>query len=388
MDWIKKYAVNIALSVASIIVTLIFIDTALYFSRFKYPIYRLNYPPYYFVKDSELGYDIAKNFATSTHFFRDDAFPIWSNNLGCFDTDYAGETPYVYIAGDSLTFSFAPFPDTWGKRIENLVGVRTLKCGVVGYGTKQELIKAARNFARFPSPTLIVVGYTAYNDFDDDLNFPQTTEFRGYLVRNQAKGGVTEAAAEEKYANFYKYCTFGKPSSPAVARLRCFVTNHSVLFNLFKSDIRAKIDSLFPKLALRLEGQGFLAEQSKESPPEKTEAEYQKHLDNIRAFKELAEAKNSKLLFVLAPYENNKVRPFLDRENIAYLDLYPVFGKYSKSKPLIWPRDGHYNIAGNHLVGLVISKFIIENDLVEIQDGKGRLKEIDAELKKEFPGIQ
>lgn len=386
MNWIKKHKTNIILTFMSIIVSLIVVDTALYFTRYKYPIYRLNYPPFYFVKDLEFGYDIAQNFATSTHFFRDDAFLIWSNNIGCFDTNYIGETPYIYMAGDSLTWSFAPFNDTWGRKIETLVGIRTVKCGVVGHGTKQELIKASRNFKRFSYPNLIIVGYTAYNDFDDDANFPQHTVYNGYMVKNQAKRGVTEAEAKEKYANFYKYCSFNKPSIPIIASVRCFITNHSVMFNLFKSDIRGKIDLLFPKLALKFGEIGFLAQQET-SPVDKSNAEYKKHLDNILGFKKIAEEKNSKLLFVLAPYDNERVKLFLDKKNIAYIDLNPIFDTYSKVKPLIWPKDGHYNIAGNHLVGFVVSKFIIENNFIEVDNKIKRIEKINMQIKNEFGGV-
>lgn len=387
MNWIKKHGGDILLTIASVIVTLVLIDVVLYFSPLKATIYRLNYPQHYFVDDAELGYDIAKNFTTSTHFFKDAAFPIWSNNINCFDTDFHGETPYIYMAGDSLTWSFAPFEDTWGRRIEKLLGTRTIKCGVVGYGTKQQLMKAKRILTSFPAPTLIVVGYTAYNDFYDDANSPQNTSYNGYLVKDLAKNGVTEEEAQQKYANFTQYCSPSIPSNIAIARIRCFITNHSVLFNLFKSDIRKTIDSLFPQLTRMLEKQGVLAEQIG-TTIEKTDTEYEKHLDNILNFKKLAEEKGAKLLFVLAPYDNTRVKPFLEKENIPYIDLNPIFDTYSKSKPLIWVKDGHYNIAGNHVVGLMVSKFIIENNLVEIPDRENRLQKIIAEIQSEFEGVQ
>lgn len=372
----------------SIIVTFIAVDVALYFSRYKYPIFRLNYPRFFSIKDSENGYDISPNFATSTHFFRDDAFPIWSNNIGCFDRDFNGESPYIYMAGDSLTFSFAPFVDTWGSRIEDLSGVRTVKCGVVGYGTKQELIKASRNFERFPHPDLIVVGYTAYNDFDDDVNFPQHTVYNGYMVRSLTKNGVTDTEAEQKYANFWEYCSFNKPSNPIIARVRCFVTNHSVLFNLFKTGLHDKIVSVLPKgLVAMLENSGVLSKpQNLDGDKTDTEA-YGKHLQNIFGFKKLAQEKNSKLLFILGPYDNSRVIPFLEKEKIPYIDLNPIFDKYKKIKPLIWTRDGHYNIAGNHLVGLVVSKYTIENNLVTVADKEGKLTVIDAQFEKEFGSL-
>ena len=159
MNWIKKHTVNIFLIIGSVVATIVFIDIALHFTHYKYAIRRDNYPRYYFVKDDELGLDISLNFATGTHYFDDAAFPVWSNNIGCFDRDYTGETPYIYMAGDSLTWSFVPFEDSWGKKIEELLETRTVKCGVTGgYGTKQEYIKASRLFSKLPAPELIIVG--------------------------------------------------------------------------------------------------------------------------------------------------------------------------------------------------------------------------------------
>ncbi|MCK5059900.1 MAG: hypothetical protein KAR00_02010 [Candidatus Pacebacteria bacterium] len=387
MNWIKKYGGNGILMIMSVVVTLVLIDAVLYFSPLKATIYRLNYPQHYFVKDSELSYDIAKNFATSTHFFKDAAFPIWSNNIGCFDTDFTGEIPYIYLGGDSLTWSFAPFEDTWGRKIETLLEERVAKCGVVGYGTKQELMKAERIIEQFPSPKLIIVGYTAYNDFDDDVNFPQNTSYEGFLVKDLAKNGVTEEQAEQKYANFTKYCSPSIPSNTVIARIRCFVTNHSVLFNLVKGDIRRKINELFPQLTRKLEQQGVLAKEEN-TTVERTDTDYEKHLDNILSFKKLAEEQGAALLFVLAPYDNDKVMPFLEKENIPYLDLNPIFDTYSKIKPLIWAKDGHYNIEGNHLVGLEVSKFIIENNLIEIPDAEARLQEIKRQMQSEFGDVE
>lgn len=389
MNWIKKHKGDIALMIASIIVSLIAVDAALYFTRYRYAITKRSYPRFYFVKDPELGTDIAPNFAPKTHYFEDAAFPVWSNTIGCFDTNYMGETPYIYMAGDSITWGFSPLEDMWGKKVEELVGIRTAKCGVTGgYGTKQELIRTSRHLSRLPAPQLIIVGYTQVNDFDEDANFPINTVYDGYLVPNLAKHGVTEAEAQEKYALFDNYCTTIPPLHPAISRVRCFFSNHSVLYNLFRKRIRDVLVSVFP--SAKLENLGVIA-QNKPIPEAKTDSEWRKHLDNILAFKKLAEEKNSKLLFVLyltpGDETTEKLKLFLNENSISYLNLSPIFEKYSKIKPLIWKLNGHWNIAGNHLAGFAVSKFIIENDLVVVSDKTERMRMIDAEMKKEFGGF-
>ena len=59
---------------------------------------------------------------------------------------------YILLVGDSFTHSYAPFPDKWGTRIEKLLHYRVLKCGVTGYGTKQEWLKAAEIISKGPPP--------------------------------------------------------------------------------------------------------------------------------------------------------------------------------------------------------------------------------------------
>jgi len=388
MNWIKKNKANIILMLVSVTITLIVIDFfLLYFTHYRYAITKLDYPRFYFVKDAELGTDISPNFATSTHYFEDAAFPVWSNNLGCFDTNYVNEIPYIYMAGDSLTWGFSPFEDTWGRKIETSIGIRTVKCGVTGgYGTKQEFLRTSRHLVLLPTPDLIIVGYTQVNDFDEDANYPINTVYDGYLVPNLAKGGVTEVEAQEKYALFGKYCSTNPPRYPIISKVRCFFSNHSVLYNLYRKRVRDVLTSIIPSSTL--ESVGVIA-QNKPIPNAKTDIEWEKHLDNILSFKKLAAEKKSELLFVLylTPGSNEKLKSFLDENEISYIDLTPIFEKYSKEEPLIWKLNGHWNIAGNHLVGFIVSKFIIENDLIKVDNKKEYIEKINTQIENEFGSI-
>src|SRR4029078_10187614 len=117
-------------------------------------------PRYYYAPDRNSGYTITPNFATSTHRFADSSYPIWSNNLGCFDNAYQGETPYTLLVGDSFAWGFTPFSDKWGTIVERETGERVLKCGVGGYGTIQELANAKEILAEASSsPERIIVSY-------------------------------------------------------------------------------------------------------------------------------------------------------------------------------------------------------------------------------------
>jgi len=57
-------------------------------------------------------------------------YPIWSNSIGCFDKEHTRYDPYIYFAGDSFTWGYAPFEEQFGTLVEKMTGVRILKCGV------------------------------------------------------------------------------------------------------------------------------------------------------------------------------------------------------------------------------------------------------------------
>ncbi len=73
------------------------------------------------------------------------------------------------------------------------------------------------------------------------------------------------------------------------------------------------------------------------------------------------------------------------------MDLLPLFEKYedqrprkflSSSKDLYWRYDGHWNIKGNHLVGLLVAKYILENNLIPIIHKDEKLILINQKLQE------
>ena len=141
---LKKWACNAGLILVSIVTVLVGLEIALRFTPYRYLLSRDRHLRYYYQADLRNGFDIAPNVKgkriSVDHRVE---FEIWSNELGCFDRPYHGETDYILLVGDSFTHSYAPFPDKWGTQIEKLLHYRVLKCGVSGYGTKQEFLKAA-----------------------------------------------------------------------------------------------------------------------------------------------------------------------------------------------------------------------------------------------------
>jgi hypothetical protein len=80
---------------------------------------------------------------------------------------------------------------------------------------------------------------------------------------------------------------------------------------------------------------------------------------------------------------------FFRREQIRYLDLLPLFRKYadqtprrylSSEKDLYWRANSHWSIKGEHLAGLLVSREILEHNLVQVADRERKLKEIEEKL--------
>ena len=130
-------------------------------------------------------------------------------------------------------------------------------------------------------------------------------------------------------------------------------------------------------------------------------------MENLAAFKDLAAANQANLLVVLIP-TNTQVYPFLaahqgidlERPNkilgrflkaqgIDYLDLLPLMRTYADQTPrpsldpdkdLYWQHNSHWSIRGNHLVGLLVSRYILEHQLVQEPDREARLRNIEEKL--------
>ena len=143
--------------------------------------------------------------------------------------------------------------------------------------------------------------------------------------------------------------------------------------------------------------------------PDAKQDHWRVHLENLILFKKLADHYHANLLIVLIPLNiqvypslidwggidperpNKVLRRFLTQEGIPYIDLLPSFRSYADQKPrkfldsekdLYWRANSHFNIRGNHLAGLLVSKYIIENNLVEVKDKPRRLENINNKLKQ------
>jgi hypothetical protein len=356
------------------------------------------------------------------HIEGDYCYDAWSNELGCFDTPYAGEQDSILLLGDSFTHMFAPFEYKWGTVMQTMLGRRVLKCGVVGYGTRQEYLKARKIVPQLQSPPqLIVVGYFI-NDVYEDYAFPSSTVQDGFLVpckhiSDMQTGTVVENTLSDRMAQVQGYTKNNCSGSSLFGTFRGWWLNNSAIHAAIEKARRKTGEVLSSRapaggvsdkdrlLAATLYfGIAILPEQTYPWMRNAWDA----HLNSVLDFKRLADGLGAKLLFVIIPTKQEVYAPewlqsngidldtprrklfdFFCREQILYFDLLPHFKSYRRDgiknklepeKDLYWHYDSHLTARGNYLTGLLVSDFIIRQGIVDIPDKNHSLAGIEERL--------
>jgi hypothetical protein len=221
-----------------------------------------------------------------------------------------------------------------------------------------------------------VLAYFGGNDPDDDQIFPGYGVYKGHRVTSNVTCGVVE-----------EDCYVPKPNVTFVHKIKMRLSRYSVLYNITRTwgnaetIIRRTFVFIFPDSWLVKLGIIHIPRPNEQGIAE--DKTYSAHLTQVRHFKELAEKNNTKLVVVLIPGKqdtraadisttspNNRLKSFLDKENIAYLDLLPEFRRTEKlpDHPLYWGFDGHWNPEGNHLAGIAISKYLIQQGFISMSE--------------------
>ncbi len=423
----KKVAGKIALVLFGLFLALLFAEGLLRLIGFKPQ--TTARPPFYWSNAAGMDYDITENFPAFKYVVDRTTLTAWGNNIGCFDDNYNNESNFTLLVGDSFTWGLAPLQEKWGTLLQNYTGVRVLKCGLEGYGTRQELAKAKSIVSKVKhDPKLLVVGYF-YNDIVEDW-VPQTIAIlNGYPVAKSAildeTTGATQTLSdqknEEELANYQTYCRPGIPQHRSLVRIRCLAQQNLALYPYIKTVTQALLNAIG--------GNGFSSKISaNEVPPVGTFLTrlptstypwlpklYENHFNYVAGFKKLADSYRAKLLFVLIPSKqmvypslyaddlkthpsldldvlHRSIRGFLDSSKIDYLDLTaPVIEHSASSTPhgtgahnFYWVADDHLNIRGNQLAGLLVSQYVLEHDLVSSapEEKSMQLQNIQTALQK------
>lgn len=175
---VKRVLAIAAWNVGVIAVLLVLIELGLRFTPFdaaRNP--AANMPPTYYVSDSTFGVRISPNHPEGWFEFRGPGHKVFSNELGCFDKplDLEKDEPFILAIGDSFTWGYNPLDAKWTSIIERETGIRVLKCGVSGIGTKYQLHLLKTLLTRLPHPPKTVIHLYDTTDFNDDFIFPSET---------------------------------------------------------------------------------------------------------------------------------------------------------------------------------------------------------------------
>lgn len=385
----RKLLVNTALIVGSLVVALILAEGVLHFTPYATLPARYSYPAGYFVADDELGYDIGRGVGPLMHQFAEHPYPVFSNRLGCFDHERAVPEGYVLVVGDSFAWGYTPLELKWTTLLEQQSGQFILKCGVTGYGTRQELLKAKRVVAEVgKNPRLIILLYS-YNDLNDDLYFPQRTVYGdGYLVStrdgsNLLTGEVQSMTAEQIRKRYAKYVA-GSWSQRVDELLA-----HSVLYRLWlmpRPGLREWKKEL--KQALGISKPEDVSPTTVKTMPARMQGTYsvplheylattdrpwfnqllEQHAASLRSFADYARSLGARLVVVdvkgtLADPRFQALQAYLAAADGAfYLNLAEAYPQQS-----LWRHDLHWNIEGNREVARVLHQYLSRHGLLAQQ---------------------
>lgn len=335
---------------------------------------------WHFVPHPERGYDLAARIPPTPHRIEGDYIQtLFSNELGCMDRPPGNETDAVLLLGDSFTHCWAPFEEKWGTWLETWLGRRVHKCGVIGYGTRQQLGKARDLLDAMPPPRLVLAAWFL-NDLVDDYTFPQRTVVDGCLADvSQLTDHATGAREVKDNASIERTVRQGLAAADNATlswRDLVLVQKLTQLHTLLTGRAGHVIDlALHPRAAYPWLDQAW-----------------KDHLANILALRDLAASRGAAFALVIIP-SKEQVYPWLlppgspaDLEQpgrvfqsfcadnaIPCLDLLPVFRAKADQTPrrwldpetdLYWRHDGHWNLKGNRLAGLAVARFLLSAGLV------------------------
>lgn len=331
------------------------------------------YPRDYFEADKILGFDIRPGASTIAR-FAEGKYPIFSNELGCFDknklSDFQKSEQYVYFAGDSFTWGYSryekKFPTIWEQHSRML----TAKCGVTNTGQLHQFEKFKRVASRIGSyPKVVFVGMFP-NDPANDLAYPHTTVISGYLVDTAYLRGsaivrpsmgdltsMVESSLRE-YEHMYKR------EESAWTRLKTYLKVYSLSANLLQAWKRYAFPSSQPshsasaKLFGETVSEAFTYAEVKSLYLKDDRAARSRTV--IKEWAEHAKANGYQLVFLLIPrkeyYDDieyfSQVKEWLDLCGVDYLDFTIVFKKRGFTMhDVFWRIDGHLSEDGNQIVG-------------------------------------
>lgn len=371
------------ISLAAVIFTVVLIDLAMFISTSKsgistLPDYKKNYfqeqmnkvihyfPRGYNTPDNFMGFDTAPNFPSTIFNITDGSFPIFSNDIGCFDHHSLSEIQkaksYDYLAGDSFAWGYGNYENNIGSTYERVSGRFTVKCGIIHSGQRHQFEKFNRivNLIGHYPKRVILTFYA--NDVANDFAFPHTTVIDGYEVDTlifDSKNYKLVRRDLEKIQETIKHFTNPK-ERPLIKIISGWLKEHSISWNLIKftydktfGEASGTIYLMNELINYRIDGGYENAVISKEN----RNAIEGWVADSIKNKYELIIVLIPPKLFHAQSMYYEGLRQYLSQKKIRHFDLsYPFWDARLRSEELYWLNDGHLKNEGNTFVGTYLAK--------------------------------
>jgi hypothetical protein len=338
---------------------------------------RVRYPKGYFVEHEERGFEIGKSQHGFTHWVSGSTYPIWSNSFGCFDHEPPASSSYVYFAGDSFTWGYAPFDQKFGTIIERVTGTTIFKCGVSHTGQIhqfEKFVDIVEQVGRQPEAVFV---FYYLNDVVNDYAYPHTIVIQGWQIdsvsldENYELIRHSRQKLEQVLADRLNRLQLQRERERQAGwwtRAKYSLMYYSLSTNILKYALdRASLAAgLSAQPNQRRMGEMPAYNNLYYLPSEKNGRFW--YLDNPKAqrnkaallsFSRYSEEHKIDLIVVLLPWSVKPVhrnwyaelRDFLAQNHIRYIDLTQKFiDQGLQRKDLKWAYDGHFSPSGNKFV--------------------------------------
>jgi len=326
------------------------------------------FPRGYNVADPIMGFDIQKNVAPITFNMADGSFPIFSNEIGCFDhhtlTEIQSAKSYDYFAGDSFAWGYGSYEKNIPSTYEKISGRFTVKCGIIHSGQRHQFEKFQRTIKLIGYPPKRVILSFYENDVANDYAYPHTTVIEGYEV-DIYKFDANQFQLIPRDMKLIKediLAGINPKSLDWKVRLDVWLEYHSLTWNLLKVGIK----QAQPKELATIYGISEGVNYGKDKGYTSAEVS-KKNREALDLWINDAKKQNYELVLLLIPpklhYANTNfyggLQDYLSSKKVRYYDLTePFYDSKKRSEELYWLNDGHLNNEGNVFVGQFLSEKI------------------------------
>ena len=324
------------------------------------------FPRGYNVADPIMGFDIQKNVAPVTFNMVDGSFPIFSNDIGCFDHHTLAEIKsaksYDYFAGDSFAWGYGNYEQNIPSTYEKLSGRFTVKCGIIHSGQKHQFEKFQRTVKLIGHQPKRVILTFYENDVANDYAYPHTTVIEGFEVDTyKFDPGQFQLVARDMNQIKQDILAGINPKSQSLPiQIDAWFDQYSLTWNLLKIGVKQAQGKELETIYGISEGVNYGKDRGYG-----TAEVTKKNREGLDLWINDAQQKHYELVMILIPpklhHANTQfyggLRDYLDTKKVRYYDLTePFYASKKRSEELYWLNDGHLHNEGNVFVGEFLAK--------------------------------